>query len=293
MFIHKTRDIFNLNEFNESAIAHNPKILIVLKLGPDDLRFTLSEALTAQEDIDLEAFILSFDDTISTDSPLKIYSLAKSEAAHKHFHNIDYKKEIVGALIPERESGTVKGEVQEVIWYKSMDGNNAPTDPVIKVDITYTRDASGFAMYRITNRQYYKEDGSLHPEVKTTVKYYYINKQDMIDEGIKRRGLLVKTIQIPVMNMMAEVLMPLGVSLESVIMKGRRFMDDYEVEFENFIKNSSTITDPADANYGRKSIIVKLENESDSDYVVWLNAAPNSLGGSTTIRQYLEEEFNI
>jgi hypothetical protein len=293
MFIHKTRDIFNLNEFNTAAIAHNSKIVYVVKMGSDDLRFTISEALTTQEDTDLDSFISAFDDTIATDSPLKLLSIAKEEAVHKHFHNIDYKKEVIGALIPERESGTIKGEVQEVIWYKSMDGNNAPTDPVIKVNIAYTRDASGFAMYRVTNRQYYKEDETLHPEVKTTIKYYYVNKQDMIDEGIKRRGLLVKTIQIPTMNMMAEVLMPIGVSLESVVMKGRRFMDDYEVEFENFIKNSSTVTDPADDNYGRKSIIVKLEEEDDLEYVAWLDSAPNSLGGATTIRQYLMEEFNI
>lgn len=293
MFITKARNIVDLNSFVVQAVAHNVKIQYVVKLGDDQLRFTLSEALTTQEDLDLDDFILAFSDDANVDSPVKLLALAKAEASHKHFHNIDYKKELIHALIPERESGTIRGEIQEVIWYKTMGADNAPEDPVIKVSITYTRDTSGFALYRITNRQYYREDGSLDPEVKTTLKYYYVNKQDMIDEGIKRRELLVKSIQIPTMNLMAEVLLPLGVSLPSVIMRGRRFMDSYETEFAHFSNNSSTVTDPADPEYGRKTIIVKLENETDIEFVEWLDKSPNSLGGATTIRQYLTNEFDI
>ena len=83
MFISKTRDISNMNEFNEQAIAHNSKIQVVFKFGEEDIRFNLSEALTAQEDTDLDAFIAAFDDSGSTESPLRIYSLSKEEAVHK------------------------------------------------------------------------------------------------------------------------------------------------------------------------------------------------------------------
>lgn len=295
MYINKTRNIIDLNSFNEAAIAHNSKIIYVVKFEDDDLRFTITEALTAGEDAALDSFVATYDDNISINSQPIIYSLAKEEAKHKHFHNIDYIKELISgeSLIPERESGTVKGEVQEVIWYKDISATNTPETPVIKVSITYYRDASGFAMYRITVRQWYNEDGTLNPETKTSIKYYYINKQDMIKEGIKRRDLLVNTIQIPVMTLMAEVLMPLGVTQISVVFKGRQFLDDYETVFNNFIKNSSTITDPAHTDYGRKTVIVSLENETRSQFVEWLDLAPNSLGGATTIRQYLINQFDI
>lgn len=293
MFLTKERDIQDMNAFNDAAKAHNVKIEYVVKIGIDLIRFTLTEALTEAEDIDLDSFVTAFNDNPSFNSPVKLYAYAKAEAAHKHFHNINYKLELTQDLIPERESGTVRGEVQQVIWYASMGPTNAPIDPVIKVDITYVRDGSGFAMYRTTKRWYYREDGTLDPDFNPSMKYYYVNKQDMIDEGIKRRSLLVKTIQIPVMQFMAEILMPLGVSMETVIMRGRRFMDTYESEFVNFINNSSTITNPSDANYGRKSVIVALENESDPEFQEWLNGSPNSIGGATTIKQYLISEFSI
>ena len=115
----------------------------------------------------------------------------------------------------------------------------------------------------------------------------------MIREGTKRRGLLVEMVQLPVMDMMAEVLMPLGVTQESVVLKGRHFLDEYELLFNNFVKHSSTITDPAHADFGKKVVIVTLRDEQREEFVEWLDKAPNSLGGSTTIRQYLMSEFEI
>ena len=100
MFLNKTKDIENLNTFNEAVKLFNSKILVVMKFGSDQLRFTLSEALTTQEDSDLDDFIEAFDDTLDPESPVKILALAKAEAAHKHFHNIDYKKEIVALDYP-------------------------------------------------------------------------------------------------------------------------------------------------------------------------------------------------
>ena len=293
MFLHKTRNIADMNSFAEASLLHNPKIVYVVKLGDSDLRFTLTEILTPAEDTDLGSFIASFVDDTSIESPVRLLGLAKSEARDKYFHNINYKHELVTDLIPERQSGTMKGEVQQVIWYESMGPSNFPITPVIKVDIVYTRSSVGFALYRETKRWYYREDGTIHEDFNPSMKYYYVNDQDMIDEGIKRRSLLVKSVQIPVMNLMMEVLMPLGVTETSVIMKGRRFMDSYETQFVNFINNSSTVTDPQDVNYGRKSVIVALENESDIEFEEWLNKSPNSLGGAQTIKQWLIEEFNI
>lgn len=297
MSINKTRNILDLNRFNEDAKALIPKIDIVLKIGDDNLRFDLSSELTVDEEATLDQFILDF---IDSDPELKvplIYDVAKSEAKSKHFHNINYNIELNQALIPEREKGTTQGEVREVFWYKDMDNtdpaNPFPINPVLRTNIQYFRDGTGFALYRVTNRTYYNRDGSENSEVKTTIKYYHINKQDMINEGEKRRGLLVKSIQIPTMNLIAEVLMPSGVTMENVVLKGRKFMDDYEDFFNKFVRNSSTITDPLDDDFGMKTIIVKLRDESDPGHVEWLDKLPNSLGGSTTIRQHLITEFSI
>lgn len=295
MFIFKTRDIKDLNRFNEEAKLLTSKLLSVLKFGDDQLRFEASEALTAQEDSDLDSLVANFIDADPELKELKIYDIAKSEAVHKHFHNIDYKKELTQSLIPKRT--VTKGEVVNVKWYDSLDGNGNPSGLVIDVSIAYTRDANGFATSRVTTRTWYNKDGSENPEKKITNKYYFVNPSDMIDEGLKRRKLLINSIQIPTLTFMSEVLMPLGYSQESVVLKGREFMDDYEGYFNKFVDNSSTVTDPADPNFGKKNIVVRLEDNSvdgpNADYNLWLDQAPASLGGLTTIRQYLVAEFSI
>jgi hypothetical protein len=261
------------------------------------LRLALSEALTTQENIDLDSLLDTFLDKNPEDSIPKIYDMVRAEARHKHLHNIDYKKDINSGLtlIPKRT--VTQGEVTKVEWYKTLDGNQVPTDLVIIVDIAYTRDTTGFATFRTTARTWINRDGTENSDKKYTTKFYFVNPSDMITEGLKRRKLLVSSIQIPTLTFMMEVLMPLGHTQQSVVLKGREFMDDYDGDFNRFVENSSTITNPADPNVGRKSIIVQLEDNAvdgrNATYNAWLDLAPGSLGGMTTIRQYLINEFNI
>ncbi len=295
MFIHRTRNILDLSRFSEEARVLNNKIISVIKFGDDDLRFELLSAFDLQEELDLDGLILNF---IDADPELKIpmiLDLAKSEARAKHFHNIDYKVEIVGGLVPKRT--VTKGEVTRVDWYRAIDTSQVPIDKVLTVDITYFRDPSGFATYRVTNRTWINRDGSLNPEIKITPKYYYLNPADMIVEGLKRRKLLVNSIQIPVLTFMMETMLPLGHSQPEIIMMGRSFMDDYEPDFSRFIENSSSVNDPQDVNFGRKSIIVELEENAidgrNKDYNEWLDKKPASIGGAISIRDYLRSEFDI
>lgn len=294
MYIYKIRNVSNLNDFNDQAIALNSKIQVVLKFGDDQLRFTISDGLTVEEETTLDSFVADFVDVDVNVSP-KIYQFAKEEAAHKHFHNIDYKKELTVSLIPVRT--ITKGEVTNVKWYSSLSAELVPENLVIDVDIVYIRDTSGFATSRVVTRTWINEDESENSETKATNKYYFINPSDMIDEGLKRRKLLVNNIQIPVLTFMSEVLMPQGYSQEAVVLMGRDFMDFYESDLNNFVENSSTITDPADENFGEKTVVVHFSNnDSDginADYNLWLDDAPASLGGLTTIRQYLISEFSI
>ena len=289
--INRTINIQDLNRFNEDCKAHNAKILIVLKFGVDNLRFDLSEPFTVQEHTDLDAYIATFVDSNPEDKIPRIYSIVKGEAGAKHFHNIDYKKELSQALIPKRSVS--QGEVTQVDWYEALNSSMVPEGHVLKVVIVYQRDSSGFALSRSTVRTWINEDGTENDESKITNKYYFVNPSDMIDEGLKRRKLLVSSIQIPTLTFMTEALMLLGYSQEAVMLKGRNFMDDYETFFNKFIDNSSTITDPADPDVGEKTIVVRLRDEARFEYTEWLDKAPASLGGMTTIRQYLISEFDI
>ena len=221
MFINKTRNILDLNSFNDAVKLHNIKIEIVVKIGSDDLRFTLAEALTVEEDTDLDTFITGFVDSDPEDKVPLIMDTVKPEFRNKPFHGIKYTgtQELTTALIPNREEGTVKGEVQEVLWYRDM-VSGVPETLVLKVNIEYFRDTTGFAMFRQVSRTYYNRDGTANDDVRNSIKYYFVNKQDMIDEGIKRRNLIVTSIQIPTMGLIAEVLMPLGVTMANVVGKG-------------------------------------------------------------------------
>lgn len=289
MYIQRTRDIKNLNDFNEAAKALNPKILVVLKFGEDTLRFTLSESLTQEESDALNDLVQNFDDADPEVQVPKILAMAKEYS--KHFHAINYIKGLNQSLIPKRT--VVQGEVRKVEWYKSLDAEMNPVDLVLKVDIIYNRDATGFATSRTTTRTWINEDESENAETKISQKYYFVNPSDMIDEGLKRRKLLVSSIQIPTLTFMSEILIPLGYTQEAVVLRGRSFMDEYENDFNKFVDNSSTITDPADPDVGMKTIVVKLRDENRAEYVEWLDKTSPSLGGTTTVRQYLMNEFSI
>ena len=293
MQIIKNRDIKDLNKFNDEAKALNSKITIVLKKDTDELIIRLSDALTSEEETALDDLVANFEDVDIDQKIPKIIGMAKGSVGH--FHAINYTTGLNQALIPLRT--IVKGEVTRVTWYKSLNELMQPVDPVLRTDIAYTRDTSGFALSRVTTRTYFNLDDSENEEVKTTVKYYFVNQADMIDEGIRRRSLLVKNLQIPTMQAMTAVLVPQGYSETAALLLGRHFMDDYRAMFDNFEQNSSTITEPSDPNYGRKTVVVALENEQNAEYVKFLDAAPavanTPFDGTITIRQYLIGEFSI
>ena len=293
-YIYCTRNISNLNGLIKELKSSFVKIEYLLKEGDDQIKIFLNSEIDQQEENSINQFVQDFNDSVQVLRP-KIYGIAKEEAKQKHFHNIDYKVELEHGLVPERTIS--QGEVVKVIWYRSLDQENKPTDPIIKVEIDYTRDTNGFAIFRKTTRTWYNEDGSENQEKKITTKYYFVNSTDMIDEGNKRRKLLVSSVQIPVMKFMIEVLSPSGFSEQAVILKGRDFLDAYDQLFNKFIENSSSITDPSNIDFGKKTIVVALKDQSmngiNSAFNSWLDLAPGSLGGLKTIRQYLVEEFSI
>jgi len=294
MFIHKTRNILDLNSFNEAVKVHNSKIEVVLKFGFDDLRFQLSEALTSQEDSDLGNFVNEFADSDPELKVPKIYDYARPHVKSKDHRSIIYTstKDLTQSLHPKRVA--VKGEVQYVEWYSDIDETMTKlSNLILKVQITYTRLPSGLALYRDTIRTWINRDGTENTQQASSRKYYTINSGSTIDEGIKRRTLLVTNIQVPVMEAMKQVLMPYNYTEEAVILKGRDFLDDYHSDFEMFKKESSSENDPSSPDYLMKKVVIRLRDEQNPDYLIWLDEAPAIFGGQTTIRQYLINEFDI
>jgi hypothetical protein len=296
MFITKTRDILDLNKFQDEVKVIQPKISFVMLLGEDQLRLTLTEALTELEDTALDAFVASFIDSDPEDKIPLIVDLVHPHARAKHFWGMQYtgSTDLIVPLHPKRV--TVKGEVTQVTWYRDAVFNGASVDlttPVLRADIAYTRTAAGFALWRVVNRTWFNRDGSENTEVKTTQKFYIINPNETMDEGTKRRRNLVQSVQAPVIEMMKQVLMPLGYDEASVLTHGSRFLDEYEDEFSKFVSNSSKVTDPASPDYLLKSVVVKLRDEDDIGHIEWLDKAPALLGGQTTIRNFLINEFSI
>ena len=303
--ITKYRDIKNVNTLLEEAKSLIEKIEYLIKFNSDEIRFTLSEELTEEEDSSLDSLIENFLDNDPEFAMPLIISYAKAEAANKHFHNIDYKKELTVRL--QKQSVIVKGEMQKVTWFRYMEYqtvNGVPTRvysvPVLKTETSWLRDASGFAIAKNPPiRTWYNEDGSENFETKVMDDPYYYEDFEQIDEGIKRRTLLVKAMQKPTQMLIAEVMMPLGMSLETVLLRGREFLDDYDADFNKFKENSSSIieTHMEDGNlnpdFNKKTIVVRLRDEQNPHHKEWLDKIPLSLGGTKSIRDHLMLEFDI
>lgn len=295
MQIYKTRNITDLSRFNTLIKVAHPKVQIVLKFGESDLRFTVADDLTPQESTAIGDFTTLFLDYDPELKVPKIIDLAGLGTAIGDFRNINYKL-LDTALIPDRT--VIKGEVSKVDWFAGFDENGTLIDKVLSVDIVYNRDAFGFAKDRTVTRTWANRDGSENVSKKVTKKYYDVNLSDTIVEGIRRRGLICNSIQLPVLTCMKQFLLPQGYTETAILLKAKAFMDSYDVEFSRFKDNSSTVTTPSDVNYGRKCIIVLLEDTDDIDgfnagHNEWLNAAPAYLGGQMTIRNYLINEFDI
>lgn len=311
-FIYNTPCTYlNITELQANIIFDVPNVTGIIKTE-STLSVYSDIELTQPEKDQVDSTIANFTDSNPDDLTPVIYDIAKAEAQKKHFHNIDYRTELTRKL--QKKSTIVKGEIVQVDWYTDVvlsESNGIPvrtySGHVMRVINSWTRDASGFAITKNpTIRKYVMRNGQFHADEKNLGDPYYYEDYEQIEEGKKRRGLLVKSIQKPVLQMMMQVLLPLGYSQEAVLLKGRTFLDDYDADFNKFINNSSSINDPADPDFGKKTVVAKLEKEGKTldvngtptlfgrvENLEWLDKAPASLGGTTTIRQYLTGEFAI
>lgn len=206
------------------------------------------------------------------------------EAREDH-RTIDYRTALTIPLFPKRT--TLKGEVQRVDWYADAELTNL----ILSAEMTYKRDAYGFAKGRVTTRKWVMNNGEYHPLTKVTEKCYEINREDQIKEGKRRRENIVDTVQMPVLGAMQAVLMPMGHPVQEILLLARKVMDHLDPYFKTFIQNSSTVTDLSDPNVGRKTIVVEFERMATNEYP-WMKNPVELLGGAS-IEQYLVNEFSI
>ncbi len=195
----------------------------------------------------------------------KICKYVKDGVKTKNFHDINYITELTISLYPKRT--LVHGELQKVIWYTDEEC----TDTLIEVNIEYERDALGFAVRRTTTRTWYNIDNSKNTDNKITKKNYVINLLDQIEEGIRRRGNIVKGLKLPVLAFMIGTMT--GTSPE-IIQIGRDFLQGHQLAFQCFIDDS------------QKQIITNITN----DETEWLD---NYINQDTTIRQFIIAELSI
>lgn len=207
----------------------------------------------------------------------KIYRYVEDKSLHNLRVapvGLDYITGLTTKLYPKRTFN--KGELNLVEWY----GDEEKTDLILKVEIDYTRNPLGFADYRTTTRTWYLENGEEASPKKITKKKYSDDMLGQIEEGIKRRGNLVKALQIPVLgSMLATIQIRTDENEQQrqnrVLLLGRQFLAQHKSSFTNFIEDSN------------KDIIGEVEGSAD----FWLDNVIDQNG--TTIRKMIIHSLTI
>ncbi len=173
-----------------------------------------------------------------------------------------------------RKQTMVKGEVRVEDYYLNFNGASY-SNPIVRETHTFTRDAFGFAMYRTTNVQWYLKCDKLSPNNKVWVKYY--DMLQTIEEGIQRRGNIVKFLQPTILGILQMTVAPSD--LPNIILWGRSFLSYMKVHFDNFVDHSD------------RTLYTELQDPGLVASYPWLsNVIP---GTQITILQYVLSEVTI
>lgn len=234
---------------------------IILK-GEDNLKVIFSRDVDGMEIIPLDVIVAAHDpirQKVKIHNYIKETSLNVYEVPKEH----NYIVGIQGNLFPVREFN--KGELTGIKWYSDQ----AKTDLIIDVSVTYNRDILGFVTDRTTVRTWINEDGSSNPDTKVKIKEY--TAKEAIAEGVRRRTNIFDGFQQPTIGLMIQFA---GMDAMTAVEEGSIFMDGISDEIHSFIHTP------------------KLNQFPDA-----LNAAPEAwldadIGGGTTIRHYLLNEID-
>lgn len=171
-----------------------------------------------------------------------------------------------------RKQTMVKGEVQKEEYFKSFDGIIYSGLIVIESN-SYTRDAMGFAKYRTTTVEWCLKNGSMCTYKKVWKKFY--DPLQMIEEGIDRRGNIIKFLQPKILGLL-QISLPVN-EMPNILTYGRNFLSDMKEYFDNFINHSD------------KSLYSQLVNPEIISLHPWLSLTPAALGGARIVDYILAE----
>lgn len=158
---------------------------------------TNGDDLTSAELAELTTYVLNHNP--SAYSEPRIYSLAKHEAKEKHFHNIDYKKELNHKL----QMSVTFGE-PGLFTLAQLFEDEAKTIPVLDVIREYDIEpVTGKLLRKHTKRQYYNEDGSLNEEIKDSGWYTYTEEQSRAATH-RRRVNITNKLESDMLNMLVQ-----------------------------------------------------------------------------------------
>lgn len=201
---------------------------------------------------------------------IRIVQLARPHTQRKHHHDINYKTELTVKLQADYTFAN-QGELVSTTWYTTYDGANF-SDPVLRVDSSYTRDEEGLVIFRTTTRTWFYADGTEHPEKKLTTKWYAKNSQKLKEVRTRRQNN-VNVIQEAVMYFIVES--GSAATPAEAIVLGRTFMGSLDQEISRYVRT------------GNDSLRTAVFDATDT----WLDAAPPTLGGVATIRDYMLGEL--
>lgn len=173
-----------------------------------------------------------------------------------------------------RKCSIVKGEIKSEEFFAYYDGVTYSV-PVVKETHVFTRDSLGFAKSRTTTVEWYMECGLLSEKKKSWVKYY--DPLQMIEEGIDRRGNIVKFLQPAILQVLFSSVQPSEYG--NVVLWGRALLNELSDEFNNFVDHSD------------KTIYTAIASQPILDAHPWLlNQIP---GAGINILQYILSEMAI
>lgn len=223
---------------------------------------------------------------------LDVVDLIFNEAQLEHPpRGLDYKTHLNTSLKPKRTF--VQGELQLVEWYAEYTPPeytaNPPTlevwtDLILRVAVTYVRDAGGFALSRETVRTWIREDGTDAAPTKVTTKYYLGKDRDK--ESTTRRGNIVQQMKAAVGNhLILSATDPTDpAQAQAQLDIGRDFVNARTAITERFVSLSNQ-----DLYYN----ILSAEDSPESFLDENIKINPIFTHPALTVRQYLLSELNL
>lgn len=258
-------------------------VFVVCENPEHEEQITVSGDTISDLEIQLRSHARDFvgldDELQNTATDLKIFRYAAGEPREKKDPpwGLDYITGLTRRLY--RDERFVHGELREIYYCANVvigpDGWPTYNDVIVSEHVTYQRDSVGFARSRLTEIRWYKEDGTVHPDVKQLHKTY--SAMESQKEGIARRSNIIDDISVKTVGMILATVPTNDTypTAQSKIDLGREFMGENKTVMDMFIMA------------GERDIVAAVKYAPNW----WLNNPINAQG--TTIRQYLLSQVDI